>query len=148
MDKTVYIFTDGACSGNPGPGGWGAVLRFGNAEKELSGGDKNTTNNRMELTACIEDLSALKYPCSVILTTDSKYVSDAVTKGWAVSWQKNGWRKADKKPALNSDLWEKLLALLETHSVKFCWIKGHAGHAENERCDYLAVQQSLKFKEN
>ncbi len=148
MDKTVYIFTDGACSGNPGPGGWGAVLRFGNAEKELSGGDKNTTNNRMELTACIEALSALKYPCSVILTTDSKYVSDAVTKGWAVSWQKNGWRKADKKPALNSDLWEKLLALLETHSVKFCWIKGHAGHAENERCDYLAVQQSLKFKEN
>lgn len=148
MDKTVYIFTDGACSGNPGPGGWGAVLRFGNAEKELSGGDKNTTNNRMELTACIEALSALKYPCSVILTTDSKYVSDAVRKGWAVSWQKNGWRKADKKPALNSDLWEKLLALLETHSVKFCWIKGHAGHAENERCDYLAVQQSLKFKEN
>lgn len=148
MEKTVYIFTDGACSGNPGPGGWGAVLRFGNAEKELSGGDKNTTNNRMELTACIEALSALKYPCSVVLTTDSKYVSDAVTKGWAVSWQKNGWRKADKKPALNSDLWEKLLALLETHSVKFCWIKGHAGHAENERCDYLAVQQSLKFKEN
>ena len=148
MDKTVYIFTDGACSGNPGPGGWGAVLRFGNAEKEMSGGDKNTTNNRMELTACIEALSALKYPCSVILTTDSKYVSDAVTKGWAVSWQKNGWRKADKKPALNSDLWEKLLALLETHSVKFCWIKGHAGHAENERCDYLAVQHSLKFKEN
>ena len=139
MKKFVEIFTDGACSGNPGPGGWGAVLRFGTAEKELSGGEKDTTNNRMELTAVIEALSRLKEPCRVKLTTDSKYVCDAVLKEWVYSWQKNGWRKADKKPALNVDLWEKLLPLLETHEVEFCWVKGHAGHPENERCDALAV---------
>ncbi len=139
MKKTVEIFTDGACSGNPGPGGWGAVLRFGGREKELFGGETNTTNNRMELTAVIEALLALKEPCKVTLTTDSKYVCDAVLKGWVYSWQKNGWRKADKKPALNVDLWEKLLPLLETHEVEFCWVKGHAGHPENERCDALAV---------
>ena len=139
MKKFVEIFTDGACSGNPGPGGWGAVLRFGTAEKELCGGEKDTTNNRMELTAVIEALSALKEPCKVRLTTDSKYVCDAVLKEWVYSWQKNGWRKADKKPALNVDLWEKLLPLLETHEVEFCWVKGHAGHPENERCDTLAV---------
>ena len=148
MKKKVEIFTDGACSGNPGPGGWGAVLRFGSREKELFGGETNTTNNRMELTAVIEALLALKEPCKVTLTTDSKYVCDAVLKGWVYSWQKNGWRKADKKPALNVDLWEKLLPLLETHEVEFCWVKGHAGHPENERCDELAVSfyKNLKQK--
>ena len=137
MKKHIEIFTDGACSGNPGPGGWGAILRFGEHEKELSGGEKNTTNNRMELTAVISALSALKEPCEVTLTTDSKYVADAIEKGWAVSWKNNGWRKADKKPALNSDLWEELLNLLEIHEVTFNWVKGHAGHPENERCDKL-----------
>ena len=146
--KSVELFTDGACSGNPGPGGWGAILRFGNAEKELSGGEMNTTNNRMELTAVIEGLSALKEPCAVKLTTDSKYVADGITKGWAESWRKNGWRKADKKPALNPDLWEKLLDLLKIHQVEICWVKGHAGHVENERCDKLAVAFYTKLKEN
>ncbi len=139
MAKFIEIFTDGACSGNPGPGGWGAVLHFQGKEKELCGGEKETTNNRMELTAVIKALSALKEPCEVRLTTDSKYVCDAITKGWVFSWQKNGWRKADKKPALNVDLWEELLPLLELHKVEFCWVKGHAGHPENERCDALAV---------
>lgn len=146
MKKFVEIFTDGACSGNPGPGGWGAVLRFGSREKELSGGEKETTNNRMELTAVIEALSALKEPCSVKLTTDSKYVCDAITKGWVYSWKQNGWKKADKKPALNIDLWEKLLPLLATNEVEFCWVKGHAGHPENERCDTLAVEFYKKFQ--
>jgi len=139
--KTVEIFTDGACSGNPGPGGYGVVLRFGNAEKELSGGCADTTNNRMELLGVIAGLSALKEPCRVILTTDSKYVVDSITKGWVYGWKKKGWIKSDKKPALNADLWEKLLPLLETHDVKFVWVKGHAGHPENERCDRLAVAQ-------
>lgn len=137
--KKVEIFTDGACSGNPGPGGWGAVLRFGGREKELCGGDDDTTNNRMELTACIEALSALKEPCEVTLTTDSQYVVNGMTKGWAASWQKNGWIKSDKKPAQNPDLWEKLLELSKQHKLTFVWIKGHAGHPENERCDALAV---------
>jgi len=137
--KQVEIFTDGACSGNPGPGGWGAVLRFGAYEKELSGGEENTTNNRMELTAVIRALEALKEPCKVLLTTDSRYVADGLEKGWARSWQANGWRKADKKPALNPDLWERLLTLTEEHEVTVCWIKGHAGHPENERCDSLAT---------
>ena len=137
--KFIEIFTDGACSGNPGPGGWGAVLRYETVEKELSGGEDNTTNNRMELTACIKALQALKEPCIVLLTTDSKYVSDGINLGWAKGWRQNGWRKADKKPALNSDLWELLLNLCETHDVTFNWIKGHAGHPENERCDQLAV---------
>lgn len=140
MKKYVEIFTDGACSGNPGPGGWGVILRFGTAEKELSGGEKETTNNRMELTAAIMGLSALKEPCKVRLVTDSKYVADGINKGWAVSWQKNGWKKADKKPALNVDLWEKLLELIENHEVDIEWVKGHAGHPENERCDKLAVE--------
>ena len=122
--KQVEIFTDGACSGNPGPGGWGAVLRYNGREKELSGGERDTTNNRMELTAVIKALEQLKEPCKVILTTDSKYVSDGIGKGWAVSWQKNGWRKADKKPALNPDLWERLLELLKTHDVTINWVKG------------------------
>lgn len=144
--KTVEIFTDGACSGNPGPGGWGAVLRFAGKEKELSGGETETTNNRMELTAVIKALSALKEPCKVRLTTDSKYVCDAVNQRWVYSWRANGWRKADKKPALNVDLWEELLPLLETHEVEFLWVKGHAGHPENERCDALAVAYYLNLK--
>lgn len=143
--KKVLIFTDGACSGNPGPGGWGAILRFGTAERELSGGEKETTNNRMELTAVIQALSALKEPCDVTLYSDSKYVIDAVEKGWARGWRARGWLKADKKPALNVDLWQQLLALLERHSVRFVWIKGHNEHPENERCDRLAVAESKKF---
>lgn len=139
--KTVYIFSDGACSGNPGPGGYGVILRYGDRETELSGGAPDTTNNRMELSGVIAGLEALKYPCRVFLQTDSKYVVDAIEKGWAKGWQRNNWIKSDKKPALNKDLWEKLLGLLETHEVKFLWIKGHAGHAENERCDRLAVAE-------
>ena len=146
--KTVEMYTDGSCSGNPGPGGWGAILRFHGVEKELSGGEGNTTNNRMELTAVIKGLEALKEPCNVLLTTDSRYVADGIDKGWAASWQKNGWRKADKKPALNSDLWEKLLSLLETHNVEINWVKGHEGHPENERCDRLAVAETQKFLDN
>jgi ribonuclease HI len=144
--KHLEIFTDGACSGNPGPGGWGAVLRYQGFEKELSGGEADTTNNRMELTAIIEALSCLKEPCSVTLTTDSKYAADGITKGWARSWQKNGWRKADKKPAQNVDLWEKLLTLLDTHQVKIVWVKGHAGHPENERCDKLATTAIEQYR--
>ena len=137
--KFVELFTDGACSGNPGKGGWGAILRYMGHEKEISGGEMETTNNRMELTAVIRGLSMLKEPCSVRLTSESKYVIDAVTKGWVYGWQRNGWRKADKKPALNVDLWEQLLPLLERHQVEFVWVKGHQGHPENERCDQLAV---------
>lgn len=137
--RFVEIFTDGACSGNPGPGGWGVVLRYGKAEKELSGGEENTTNNRMELTAAIKGLSALKEPCVVKLVTDSKYVADGINQGWAASWRQNGWRKADKKPAQNTELWEELLNLLDIHDVKIEWVKGHAGHPENERCDALAT---------
>ena len=144
--KKIELFTDGACSGNPGPGGWGAILRYNGHEKELCGGEKETTNNRMELTAVIEGLSALKEPCEIELFTDSKYVCDAVVKRWVYSWKANGWKKADKKPALNIDLWEKLLQLLDTHKVNFNWIKGHAGHPENERCDTLAVESYQKFK--
>lgn len=146
--KYVELFTDGACSGNPGPGGWGAVLRYNGHEKELSGGEKDTTNNRMELTAAIMGLSALKEPCEVRLVTDSKYVADGITKGWAESWRKNNWRKADKKPALNPDLWEKLLDLIKEHNVTIEWVKGHAGHPENERCDQLAVAFYKKLQEN
>jgi ribonuclease HI len=138
MTEKIQIFTDGACSGNPGPGGWGAILRFRGKEKEISGSCPATTNNRMELTAVIEALSILKYPCSVILQTDSRYVVDGIEKGWAKGWKKNNWIKSDKKPALNVDLWEKLLELCEVHDVKFSWVKGHAGHPENERCDELA----------
>lgn len=145
--KFVEIFTDGACSGNPGPGGWGAVLRYNGHEKELSGGESDTTNNRMELTAVIKALEQLKEPCKVTLTTDSKYVSDGIGKGWALSWQQNGWRKADKKPALNPDLWEKLLELLKIHDITINWVKGHAGHPENERCDKLAVEFYKQLQE-
>ena len=144
--KQVEIFTDGACSGNPGPGGWGAVLRFGSAEKELCGGEENTTNNRMELSAVIAALSALKEPCRVLLTTDSQYVVNGMEKGWAKKWQANGWRKSDKSPALNTDLWQRLLELCEIHTVSFHWVKGHAGHPENERCDRLAVAECEKHR--
>lgn len=143
--KKVQIYTDGACSGNPGPGGYGVIMKYKDVVKELSGGAYDTTNNRMEMTAVITALEALKEPCEVDLYSDSKYIIDAVTKGWAKSWKANGWKKADKKPALNSDLWEKLLALLDTHNVNFIWVKGHAGHPENERCDQLAVEQSHKY---
>ncbi len=143
--KTVEIFTDGACSGNPGPGGWGAILRYGKNVKELSGGSAQTTNNRMELTAVITALGALKEPCKVVLTSDSKYIIDAVTKGWAEKWRKNGWTRGNNEKALNPDLWEKLLELLAVHDVEFVWVKGHAGHKENERCDALAVEQSKKY---
>ena len=144
--KQVTIYTDGACSGNPGAGGWGAVLRFGEHEKELSGGQAQTTNNRMELTAVIEALSALKEPCSVTLTTDSKYVSDAVSKGWVYGWQKKNWMRAPGEPAKNADLWKLLLPLLGRHKVTFHWVKGHAGHPENERCDALAVAAIARFR--
>ena len=143
--KEIEMFTDGACHSNPGPGGWGTILRFGDIEKELSGGEKNTTNNRMELTAVIEGLKALKEPCKVHITTDSKYFCDSVNMGWAKQWQENNWRKKDKKPALNPDLWGALLCLLDIHEVTFSWIKGHAGHPENERCDVLAVKESDKY---
>ena len=145
MTDNVQIYTDGACSGNPGPGGWGAVLLYGAHEKQLSGGEANTTNNRMELTAVIEALSLLKRPCRVTLTTDSKYVADSVTKGWVYGWQKRGWKKSDGKDAINVDLWQRLLPLLQTHEVTFVWIKGHAGHQYNEICDKLAVAESRKF---
>ena len=137
--KQVEIYTDGACRGNPGRGGWGAILVFRGVEKELSGGEVETANNRMELTAAIAALSALREPCRVTLTSDSKYMIDAITKGWAESWRAKGWRKADKSPALNVDLWEQLLALLKIHDVTFVWVKGHDGHPYNERCDKLAT---------
>ena len=142
---TVYLYTDGACSGNPGPGGWCAILRYKSHEKLLSGADPETTNNRMELTAVIMGLQALKKSCDVLVTSDSKYVCDALNQGWLYAWQKNGWKKADKKPVLNRDLWEALLPLLKAHRVTFNWIKGHAGHPENERCDAAAVQEYQKY---
>ncbi len=141
MKKTVTIYTDGACSGNPGPGGWGAILCFNGVEKEISGGERQTTNNRMELTGVISALKALKEPCIVELYSDSKYVIDALEKGWAVSWQKKGWVKSDKKPALNPDLWEVLLNLCNIHEVHCHWVKGHAENPYNNRCDALAVEQ-------
>lgn len=144
--KHVDIYTDGACRGNPGPGGWGAVLVYGGRDKELSGGDPHTTNNRMELTAVITALEALREPCEVTLTSDSKYVVDGITKGWAASWKAHGWKKSDKSPALNPDLWERLLGLLEVHRVTFVWVKGHAGHPYNERCDRLATAVADSFK--
>ena len=139
--KNVEIYTDGACSGNPGPGGWGAVLIYNGVEKQLSGSEKETTNNRMELSAVITALKALKEPCNVTLTTDSKYVCDAINKGWLNSWQKNSWKKADKKPVLNIDLWQELLPLLDKHRVEFICVKGHNGHKYNEICDKLAVAE-------
>jgi len=145
--KQVRIYTDGACSGNPGPGGWGAVLEYNGHRKELSGGEKSTTNNRMELTAAIMALKALKEKCEVVLTSDSKYLVDAIEKGWARSWQQKGWMRAKNQPAQNPDLWEKLLELLDFHSVEFVWVRGHNGHPENERCDALAVAETNKFRD-
>ena len=144
--KTVTIYTDGACSGNPGPGGWGAILMYGTFKKELSGGESHTTNNRMELTGVITALEALKEPCVVELYSDSKYVIDALQKGWARSWKAKGWIKADKKPALNPDLWERLLELCQRHTVNLHWVKGHASNPYNNRCDELAVAESRKYK--
>ena len=145
--RKVELYTDGACSGNPGAGGWGAILVFEGHEKELSGYNGETTNNRMELSAVIEGLKALKEPCEVELTTDSKYVADALTLGWAEGWRKNGWIKKDKKPALNPDLWEELLKLCEINKVNIHWVKGHAGHPYNERCDTLATGEIKKHSD-
>ncbi len=144
--KHVDIYTDGACSGNPGPGGWAAILSYGSLEKELSGGEARTTNNRMELTAAIEALKALNKPCEVDLYSDSKYLIDALEKGWVYGWRKNNWIKKDKKPALNPDLWEALLELLARHTVRLHWVKGHAANGKNNRCDQLAVAESRKFQ--
>ena len=146
MMKEVIIYTDGACSGNPGPGGWGAILSYMGTEKEISGGAADTTNNRMELTAVIEALSRLKEPCAVDLYSDSKYVIDAIEKGWVYGWKKRGWIKSDKKPALNVDLWEKLLPLIARHQMRWHWVKGHAENPKNNRCDELAVAQSKHFQ--
>ena len=143
--KKVYIYTDGACSGNPGPGGWGAILVYNGREKAMCGGEKETTNNRMELTAALSALEALREPCDVVLTSDSKYLVDAVEKGWLESWRKKNWKKADGKPALNPDLWERIWQQLQKHTVEFIWIKGHAGYEYNERCDAMAVEESHKF---
>ena len=137
---SVEIYTDGACSGNPGVGGWASVLLYEQHKKELYGNDKETTNNRMELTAVIEALKALKRPCNVTLYSDSKYVIDSINKDWVYKWEANNWIKSDRKPALNTDLWKELLALLEVHRVKFVWVKGHNGNEYNERCDELAVK--------
>ena len=137
--KHVDIYTDGACRGNPGPGGYGAILVYGGREKEMSGGEPSTTNNRMELMGAITALEALKEPCEVTLTSDSKYLTEAINKGWLASWKRNGWKKADKKPVLNVELWQRLDALLSTHKVSFVWVHGHQGHAYNERCDALAT---------
>ena len=144
--KTVTIYTDGACSGNPGPGGWGAILMYGQHKRELSGGEANTTNNRMELTAVIQALSMLEEPCIVDLWSDSKYVIDGLSKGWAKGWKARGWKKADKKPALNPDLWDRLLTLTDIHSLRYHWVKGHAENQYNNRCDELAVAESQKYK--
>lgn len=144
--KHVEIYTDGACSGNPGPGGYGTILVYQGKERELSGGYAETTNNRMELMAAIAGLSALKEPCEITLTSDSKYLIDAIVLGWAKKWRDNNWIKPDKKPALNPDLWEQLLDLLEIHKVNFVWVRGHQGHPYNERCDRLAVAAAEKAK--
>ncbi len=144
--KIVEVFTDGACLGNPGPGGYGAILRYKGKEKELSGGEAETTNNRMELMAAISALEALREPCRVKLCSDSKYVVDGMGKGWAKKWRANGWMRNKKDPALNPDLWERLLTQFERHEVELIWVKGHAGHPENERCDQLAVAQANAYK--
>jgi ribonuclease HI len=141
----VEIFTDGACKGNPGPGGWGALIRFGTHEKELSGGESNTTNNRMELMAAIEALNALTRPCDVVLSTDSNYVKDGITK-WIFGWQKNGWRTADRKPVKNADLWQALLEAVRRHKIEWQWVRGHNGHPENERADKLASDAAMEIQ--
>lgn len=143
--KEVKVYTDGACSGNPGAGGWGTILEYKGIKREISGGMAETTNNRMELTAVIEGLKALKESCKVTVITDSQYVANGINLGWAESWKANGWRKKDRKPALNPELWDALLSEIARHDVTIEWIKGHAGHPENERCDELAVMESKKF---
>ncbi len=143
--KEVQIFSDGACSGNPGPGGWGAILRYGESEKELSGGERETTNNRMELMGVISALEVLKEPCLVKIFTDSKYIANAFLEKWLDNWQKNGWKTAGKKPVKNRELWERLLKQAAIHKLEWQWIKGHAGHPENERCDELAVTARDRF---
>ena len=143
--KEVTIYTDGACSGNPGAGGWGTILVYKGREREMSGGAAETTNNRMELTAVIEGLKALKEACKVTVVTDSQYVANGINLGWAKGWKKNNWRKKDKKPALNPELWDELLELIDKHEVTIEWVKGHDGHPENERCDRLAVAESQKY---
>ena len=145
MRKKVEIYTDGSCLRNPGPGGWGAILVYKGLEKEMSGGEADTTNNRMELTAAIEALKALKSPCEVTMTTDSRYLCDGMGKGWAESWKRRGWKKADNAPALNPDLWDELLDLCAVHKVDFVWVRGHAGHPYTERCDAMAQGEAKKF---
>jgi len=145
--KEVVIYTDGACSGNPGPGGWGAILEYQGHRKELSGGEKRTTNNRMELLGAIRALEALKEPCSVTLYSDSKYMIDALEKGWVKRWKANGWMRNKKDPALNPDLWERLLELCAYHTVRLHWVKGHAQNPYNNRCDELAVAESRRQRD-
>ena len=144
--KHVFLYTDGSCKSNPGPGGWCSILVYLETEKVLSGGERETTNNRMELTAVIKGLEALKKPCEVELVSDSQYVINGLSKGWASSWKKNGWKKADKSPALNPDLWERLLELASVHDISCAWTKGHAGHEYNERCDAIAQAEAEKFR--
>ena len=144
--KKITIYTDGACSGNPGPGGWGAILEYKGVRKEISGGEAETTNNRMELMGIIRALEQLKEPCDITFCSDSKYVMDGLSKGWAKGWKARGWVKSDKKPALNPDLWDELLRLTEIHTLHYHWVKGHADTVENNRCDELAVMESRKFK--
>ena len=144
--KEIELYTDGACSGNPGPGGWGAILRYKGRERELSGGERETTNNRMELTAAIQGLEALTEPCTVKLYSDSQYLCKAVNEGWLRAWVARGWKKADKSAVLNVDLWQALLVQLERHQVEFIWVKGHAQNQYNNRCDELAVAESQKYK--
>lgn len=146
--KKVEIYSDGACSGNPGPGGYGTILVYQGREKELFGAEKETTNNRMELMGAIAGLEALKEPCHVVLTSDSRYLCESINQKWVFQWEQNGWRKKDKKPALNVDLWERMLCQLRRHQVELHWVKGHAGHPYNERCDRLAVAAYTKIKEN
>ena len=143
--KEITLYTDGSCSKNPGPGGWGAILCYKSYEIELSGGSTETTNNKMELTGAIEGLKALKEPCIVSLYTDSRYLCDAFNKGWLKNWVRNGWKKSDKSPVLNSELWKELLALTEKHKVTFIWVKGHADNEYNNRCDKMAVAQTRKY---
>ncbi len=145
--KKVTVYTDGACSGNPGPGGWSSILTYNGSERQISGGEATTTNNRMELTAVVTALEMLKESCEVEIVSDSKYVVDAINKGWLESWQKKSWKKSDGKPALNVDLWQRLIPQLERHTVAFVWIKGHDGHPYNERCDLRAVEESRKYAE-
>ena len=144
--QTVEIYTDGACRGNPGPGGWGAILICGTAKKELSGGERETTNNRMELMAAIAAFESLKKPCRVIFTSDSRYVIDGLEKGWAVGWRRRGWKKSDGSAALNADLWQRLLAALAPHEVEFVWVRGHNGHPFNEQCDRMATQEADRLR--